>query len=556
MDRLRIGILIDDTALPRFQAEIIEELRQKPWCEIALFVRKQKSYDPYAGSKRFMLYRMLQRLDAKLFGRSAPYLAQVSIADTIADTGLLNVTTQERDAFDDLDAAQAEEIAAHRLDVLLNFGFKAITGALLKAAKYGIWEYRSSCRPVGFWEVIENIPHTEVRLERVGSALEYGYILDRYRTVTHQKSMRKNYEQIMWRSHMMAVRELSRLHAKGAAYFDDKEAKTYFYHQHPIENYVERKFPDFQFGFSDDLGRLAPTNSQSIAAACKLIGKYLKFTARRFFKMDRWIILYSENPQGGISPDLGAYQRIPLPSDDHFQADPFVVDEGEKSYLFYEELDYTTLKGYLLVSEYDEAEKRFVNPQEILRKPYHLSYPNIFRHEGRYYMVPETHENGTVDLYEAEAFPYRWRKVRTMMEGVKAVDATLFFRDGLWWMFVNIAAKEGFSLNDELCLYYCEDFRSDDWIAHPMNPVVQDVTTARPAGHLLQKDGRLFRPAQDCSGVYGRGLVINEIVTLDKTRYEERTAQHIRADFADDLVAVHTFNHSERFSVIDAIRSR
>ena len=548
--------MLDDVHLPRFQVEILNELQKSDWCELALFIKKQKSYDPYFKSKRFSFYRILQKFDAKVFGKNTPYLISESIEDAISKSDLLEVITDENDYFDAISDAVIRKIATFNLDVLLNFGFKYIINDLLDAAKYGIWEFRSKCRPTGFWEVVENIPVTQITLERVGSALDAGYLLDTFKTVTHQKSMRKNYEQLMWRSHMMMVRNLEQLAVQGDRYFDDKKAVTYFYHQHAIENYVEKKFFDFQFGFSDDIGTQAPTNSQTIRAICKLTGKYLKFTARRFFKMDRWIILYSENKNGKISPDLGAYKRIPLPSNDHFQADPFMFDDGEKSYLFYEELDYKTLKGYLLVSEYDEKTKSFTNPQEILRKPYHLSYPNIFLHEGKYYMIPETHENETVDLYEAEAFPVKWKKVRTMLSGLKAVDATLYQKDGYWWMFVNIASKEGFSLNDELYIYYCKDFRTDEWIPHRQNPVVTDVTTARPAGHLLEKDGKLFRPAQDCSGVYGRGLVINEILKLSPTEYKERVAQHIRADFADDLVAVHTFNHSRRFSVIDAIKSR
>jgi hypothetical protein len=555
MAKLKIGVLVDDLNLPKFQAEILRELQKSDWCEIALFVKKQKSYNPYHRSKRFALYRFLQKFDAKVFGKNTPYLAPVSIEEILKQSDLLEVITEESDCFDEVSDAVIRKISAFSLDVLLNFGFKYITDDLLHAAKYGIWEFRSKYKPAGFWEVVENIPYTEVTLERVGSALDTGYILDTFKTVTHQKSMRKNYEQLMWRSHMLMVRNLERVAEQGDAYFDNKKTVTYFYHQHPVENYTQKKFFDFQFGFTDDLGAQTPSNFQTIRAVWKLTGKYLKFSARKFFKMDRWIILYSENREGKISPDFGTYKRIPLPSNDHFQADPFMFDDGDKSYLFYEELDYKTLKGYLLVSEYDEETKSFTNPREILRKPYHLSYPNIFLHEGKYYMIPETHENETVDLYEAEEFPVKWKKVRTMLSGLKAVDATLYQKEGYWWMFVNIAVKEGFSLNDELYIYYCKDFRTDEWQPHKLNPVVTDVTTARPAGHLLAKEGKLFRPAQDCSGVYGRGLVINEILKLTPTEYHERVAQHIRADFADDLVAVHTFNHSKRFSVIDAIKS-
>ncbi len=556
MAKLRVGILIDDKALPRYQAEVIETLQKSDWCEIALCVKKQKSYDPYAKSSRYTLYRALQKFDASLFGRSTPYLSTVSIESFVKEVALLEVTTKESDFFDQTAQKDITNIEEKKLDVLLNFGFKQIDDELIKVAKYGIWQFHHTNRPAAFWEVVEDIPYTEVTLQRLGSGVTPGFILDRFRTVTHHKSMRKNYESILWRSHMLMVKNLHALAQKGEEYFADKEVKTFFYDLPPVEKSSEKKFPDLRFTFHDDLGKNAPTNIQTLKAFCKLLAKYTKFTARRFFKMDRWIILFSENTEGKINPDLSTYKRLPLPSIDYFQADPFMVDEGDKTYLFYEELDYKTLKGYLLVSEYDETKKTFVNPQEVLKKEYHLSYPNVFKHENKYYMIPETNENKTIDLYEAEQFPTKWKKVRTMIDNITAVDATLYQRDGKWWMFVSEVEKEGFSLNDTLSIYYCDDFRTDIWKSHPNNPVVTDVTCARPAGNIIESEGKILRPAQNCSGVYGRGLVFNEILELTETTYKERVVQQIRSDFADDLVAVHTFNHSKRFSVIDAIKGR
>lgn len=553
---LQIGIVIDDSVVPKYQAEILRELQKSERCRIALFVRVPKSEAPFAKSMRFMLFRALQKFDRMLFGRSAPFLTPEPVDEAMAARGTVEIAAEVRGSCLHITDQALAEVREAAPDVLLNLTGRCITGAVTTVATYGLWEYRHRGIPPAFWEVVLAEGYSEVTLEQVGSALEPGYLLGRFRTVTHPKSIRKNFEQLMWRSHMMVVRELERVADAGENYFADKARKSYFYDL-PQPDEQGGKLCDPQFHFRDDATRRLPTNLPVAGAFARLLGRYLKFTLRRAFKMDRWIILFSENdPDGTVNPDLSTYRRVPLPSDDYFQADPFVVDDGEKSYLFYEELDYSTLKGYLLVAEYDFQAKRFVDPQEILREAYHLSYPNIFQVDGVWYMIPETHENGTVDLYVAESFPTKWKKVRTMLDGVKAVDATLFHKEGIWWMFAGIAEKEGFSLNDELYLYYCDDFRTDTWQPHPQNPVVSDVTCARPAGHLIALDGVLWRPAQNCSGVYGRGLVMNEVVELTTTTYKERVAQQIRADFADDLVAVHTFNRSKRVSVIDAIKSR
>ncbi len=556
MRKLKIAILIDDTKLANFQVQIIKQLEESKWCDKIIFIKKQKSRDLYEGKSKYLFFRLILKLDEKIFAKNTPYLQEKSIKEFIKDDNLIEIKTKESEYFDTIKKQDINKIKDLDIDVMLNFNFKYIVDDLLKAARYGIWEYFSDNRPPAFWEVIENKPYTEVKLQTLGSAFECGYVLDSFKTVTHQKSMLKNYEQIMWRSHMMVIHNLKRLSIEGKNYFLDKKVVSYFYDLPRITKHKEKKLFDFQFKFSDDRGKKPPSNFDSLRVVCRLIAKYAKFGVRRFFKMDRWIILFSENKNGKINPDFSSYKRLPLPSNDYFQADPFVIDEGDESYLFFEELDYKTLKGYLLVARYDKNRKTFVEPKEILRREYHLSYPHVFKVENQYYMVVESHENLTIDLYKAESFPTRWTKVKSLMKDIKAVDATLHKKDGKWWMFVNIAAKEGFSLNDELYIYYSDDFRSDEWISHPLNPVISDVTRARPGGNLIEKEGRLFRPAQNCSGVYGRGLVINEILELDETNFKERVIQQIRADFADDLVAVHTFNTSKRFSVIDAIKSR
>jgi hypothetical protein len=91
----------------------------------------------------------------------------------------------------------------------------------------------------------------------------------------------------------------------------------------------------------------------------------------------------------------------------------------------------------------------------VLTRPYHLSYPFVFRWRDDWYMVPETLENRTVDLYRSTRFPYDWTHAGTLLEDVAAVDATLIERDGRWWLFTTIAPFGG-SENDELHIYLAD----------------------------------------------------------------------------------------------------
>ncbi|MCH9814227.1 MAG: hypothetical protein K0U47_09850 [Epsilonproteobacteria bacterium] len=531
MKQLKIGILIDDTRLEKFKVEILHELQKSDFCAISKFIMCDKIDEAQNHESQYFLYRLFNKVDAKLFGRGTKYLGLESIEEMVNSVD--------------------SEILEDELDVILNLTTSRTS--YVSTAKYGLWEYCYKTLPEGYWEVINNDPYTEVSLQQRGYGFDKGYMLDTFRTMTERKSMVKNRDLVSWRSHMMMVRNLKKLATLGDLYFEDKKSMVAFDHTKSSER---KKFFDLQFGFSDDALLTPPTNGQMLVAGCQLLKKYTQFSLRKFFPMDRWLILYSETKEGEINSNLDEYKRLYAPSENYFIADPFVVDEGEKSYLFFEELDYATAKGYLKVCEYDARSGKFKEPKMVMEQPYHLSYPNVFKHKDVYYMIPESYENGSVDLFEAVEFPTKWEKKKTLLSDVSAVDATLYFYEGKWWMFVAQAPKEDFSMNDELYLYYCSDFLTDDWIPHTQNPVVADALTARPAGNLIEKEGKLYRPAQDCSGIYGRKIVINEVEVLNENVYKESVKGEITAEFSKDLVAVHTLNSSDTLTVIDAIKSR
>ena len=65
-------------------------------------------------------------------------------------------------------------------------------------------------------------------------------------------------------------------------------------------------------------------------------------------------------------------------------------------------------------------------------------------------------------------------------------------------------------------LFHSEKLHSSEWIAHPKNPVVSDVTKSRPAGNIFNYNGKLIRPSQNSAKRYGYGIVYNEILILNE----------------------------------------
>lgn len=248
------------------------------------------------------------------------------------------------------------------------------------------------------------------------------------------------------------------------------------------------------------------------------------------------------------------YERLRYlaPPEGRLWADPFVVEHAGRSFIFFEEMSWRTWKGRIMAMEiFPDAEPG--RPQPVLERPYHLSYPFVFAWNGSLYMVPETAQNGTVELYRCEKFPARWRLERVLLEGLQAYDATLWKGIDRWWMFVNIA-EPGADSCDELHLYWSKT-PLGPWTPHPGNPVVSDVRCARPAGPLYSRYGRLYRPSQDCSVAYGHSVSINRVDVLSEDAYRETPVRRILPGWREDIRRVHTIGGSERLRVLDCLVS-
>jgi|GEM_PF-2880440 len=281
--------------------------------------------------------------------------------------------------------------------------------------------------------------------------------------------------------------------------------------------------------------------------------RMLKSRGNRGF-LDQWILLYKRGVEGTVATDLPNFKRI-IPSRDVFWADPFPVHRDGRDWIFIEEATFVPRRGHLSVIEID-ADGAVIDHQVILKTPYHLSYPNVFEHQGEWYMVPESGEDKTIQLYKCTEWPGKWEKVMNMMEGQACYDTTFAEHDGKHWMFVNIQGFDGQGPDDELHLYYADELLTDKWTPHPMNPVVSDVRYARQAGRIFKKDGQLFRPSQHGGGSYGNGTHINRIDTLTTNEFAETRLETHYPDWSEDITATHHLAESGGLTLADAVYHR
>lgn len=271
---------------------------------------------------------------------------------------------------------------------------------------------------------------------------------------------------------------------------------------------------------------------------------------RKLFCREQWFLLVEIPATEGVMPDLQRFVPI-YPPPDRFWADPFVLSTPDAHYIFVEELPFATGKGHIAVLELSR-DGTLRSARKVLEQPYHLSYPFLFKWDGDLYMLPESGQNWTVELYRCVDFPERWVKDRVLLSDVRSGDATLVEHEGRWWMFMT-QAEPGRSIHAHLYLYWAET-PLGPFLSHPGNPVKSGLRGTRPAGALFYQEGSLYRPTQDCSRAYGEAVVLQRVDELTDTGFRETEVGRVAPDRRSEARRLHTVNAGDGIRVMDALR--
>lgn len=234
-----------------------------------------------------------------------------------------------------------------------------------------------------------------------------------------------------------------------------------------------------------------------------------------------------------------------------YLADPFGTAAGGTCKLLVERFDYRLGRGEIASLAFD-VEQGWSAVESSFRPPLHLSYPFIVEEQGNLYVLPECCESGRVVLYAVTPDLGDWREAAVLVADFPGVDGTLFRCNGKWWLF---ATSKAAGADSHLYAWYSEQLLGP-WAAHAHNPIKIDVASARPGGTPFVHEGKLYRPAQDCSRTYGGSIVIQEITRLDPQEFEERFVRRVNPESSSRWSkGFHTLSGvGDAFTVVDAKR--
>lgn len=524
---LRIGLLLDSTIqIPAFIAKIIEDIRSSNFVRIELIVGEVTA-NSQSVEKNGLLYRLyLQRLDARMKPANDP-LARVDAAPLLAGIEIQKMG---------VDQQSVQLIRSKNLDVLLSFGIN-LPNELGSGARFGIWsllpadvEYRGG--PPHFWEMRQGSPITGMTLQASAGDSSQPHVLAKSLFATEKTlSVSRNRYIPYWGSTDLIIAKLHKLHAHGW--------------DHVLQSALPNAAHKGQKSSYE-----SPTNGDVLQwLAPVLLKKAFAFPFRKEI-VQHWRIAIrvsgKQLHEPEANPDFSGFRWLEPPAG-HAWADPFVFEHEGKFWAFFEDYSYQEMKAALACAEILPSGE-FGPPTICLKKSgCHLSYPHVFKVGSDIFMIPESFESNSVDLYSCRKFPDDWVQETRLLEG-KFVDTTVWEHDGLWWLATTSAEPmpgAGF-----LWLYYSRSL-TGEWHFHPGNPISTDIRDSRGAGQVFRSKGRLIRPSQSCAPTYGYSFALNEITELSPQRYSERRLITVNPEHWKDIAGVHTYNCAGPFEVID-----
>jgi colanic acid/amylovoran biosynthesis glycosyltransferase len=521
--RVRMAVVMDELA-PLWVNQTIEEIQRRKYLDLTLLIVASRQGP--AERPAPAVFRVWSWADRLLFKSSVDPSALRREKYAI-DTVIVNA---HQNGASDFVFGQEDraKIKAARLDVIVHLGSTAVPAQLLSCARYGVWSFSKAegvpeSRYAQFWELYERNCVSTLTLRAITASEKR----DLYRsTFSNDKlSLYRNQSAACRLKSQIILRRLTDLYEKGWGAIQ-------------LPNSAPARA-------LDKIPKAAvPRNAAMIRFVA---GWFLRAFCRRVTNSassERWFIAYHDK-RGGPSASV----KTLMPPAGWDYADPFLYEYCGKHYIFFEAASSSNPKGEIWFVELDR--KGNPSPAErALRREYHLSYPMIFEWNGETYLLPESSQNRSVEVYRAVEFPRRWEFAGTLLRNVPVVDPTFFERNGKLWLFVAGVGGKDLKCN-ELSLFF-SDSLFGPWTPHPKNPVVCDVSRARPAGSLFYRGEELIRPAQDCSECYGHAITLNRIDALSETNYRETPVGSILPDWAADLSATHTLNMNSRYEVLDA----
>lgn len=243
-------------------------------------------------------------------------------------------------------------------------------------------------------------------------------------------------------------------------------------------------------------------------------------------------------------------------------ADPFIFEDKDVTYLFYEAYDLIKCKG---VIAYSILNDNFVatTPKVVIEEDYHLSFPFIFIKDNHIYIMPESCNDDSLKVYKALSFPDIWKEDYSVLEDIYCSDSVFFeFKEKRY-----LSIFEQFRNPPSEKKHYCWGIHSIYKLDKsgilrklPASVTQEGDYGIRNAGAFFKCGNNLIRVGQNSTDdVYGKGMVFFRIDSVEpyceqeiyNVDYREMQKHLIFGGEEKKIDGTHTYNVSDKYEIID-----
>lgn len=414
-------------------------------------------------------------------------------------------------------ASTVSRIALERInelnsDVIISCQERPIRGKLLSLPPLGVWSFHrnsidETLQLTGFWE---------------------SYYAKQINVMTFQRIADQHYNNVILKKGCFASDLASLTKTRDKLFFE-------------MANWVKSALiaaslsTELNHTDTDTTNHLAlpsgyPTHRELLTYLFKLSLRKIKKSIHNWFYYQSWNIGIIPERIENVSNETIAKQtswlpELPWPL---FQADPFGIEIKQQRLLFLEEYDYLKGKGELKCVTLSKKNEELSRTTIDTAFSQHHSYPYVIHDKGKQYILPECLLSKQTSLYEVTDEQGTLKLTASLLNGLPVIDPSLVHFENRYWLFCTLASPYTDGCVS-LHIFY-SDSLTGPYQAHALNPVKSDVRSSRPAGAFFIKEGKLCRPAQDCSRIYGGAITILEIDKLTPTEFSEHVIDYIKPD--------------------------
>ena len=251
-----------------------------------------------------------------------------------------------------------------------------------------------------------------------------------------------------------------------------------------------------------------------------------------------WALAYGKLNDDVIRGNIFSYgglHYVKNPYKKKWFADPFFLEEtAEILTLLVEEYDSDIKKGRIARITINKQTDWIEDCSIILDLPTHLSFPAIYRFDGKIYVHPENSASGVSAIYEYDGDNDCLINPVVLIDR-PLTDAIIVKKDDKYYMY---ATEFPHSCGNSLIEYQANEFLGP---YRAIKEIKYADKSARMAGAFFDFQGETLRPAQDCNHDYGEAVLLYK----GETVFSELRPKGLKYE------GLHTFNQYKDSFVID-----